>query len=220
MKVMQKNMFRRLLTFSLIGMIATILASCDDNKNNDSEVKVEADISYVIAISPDLLKFVTPQVKYVDENGNIVTLTGVEDLDGKVMENKAEIIDGNSKTIAWTYQVIAGTGEKCWTIKMKFNRLNFHSYLGVKYIRNDFIEDTTGKIYNFLHNVRTSINVIKTVGTASIVNQDSHIPISLGDYNTGDDIEKYLQDLYKTPDKVGYFIDEDGNVSRRDDFSF
>jgi len=213
------NVFKKLLLFAFMGVTVGFFSGCkDDDTSANSDVKAEASISYVITMSPDLLKFVTPQVKYVDENGNIVTLTGIEDLDGKVIENKAEIKDGESYASAWTSQVITGTGYKCWTVKMKFNRLNFHSYLGVKYIRNDFTEDTKGKAYDFHHNVNTSINIVKKIGTSSSAYQNSHISVSLGEYKKGDDIEIYLQDLYKSPDKVGYFIDNEGNASQRDNF--
>ena len=196
-----------------------ILASCNEKDDmKDSEVKTETNINYTITMSPDLLKFVTPEVQYVDENGNIVTITGVEDLDGKVIESKAEIKDGESYACAWSSQVITGTGYKCWTIQMKFNRLNFHTYLGVRYIRNDFIEDTTGKVYDFHHNVNTSINLIKTTGAAVKAYSDSHVSVTLGNYKKGDDIETYLENLYKSPDKVGYFIDDDGNVTQKDEF--
>ena len=122
------NRFKTMLSFSLLVLTVVILASCDEKDDTkDFEVKTETNISYTITMSPDLLKFVTPQVLYVDENGNIVTLTGVEDLDGKVIESKAEIKDGDSYASAWSSQVIKGTGYKCWTIQRKFNRLNFHS---------------------------------------------------------------------------------------------
>jgi len=213
------NVFKKLLLFAFMGVTVGFFCGCkDDDTSANSDVKAEASISYVITMSPDLLKFVTPQVKYVDENGNIVTLTGIEDLDGKVIENKAEIKDGNSYASAWSSQVITGTGYKCWTIQMKFNRLNFHSYLGVKYVRNDFVEDTTGKIYDFHHNVNTSINLVKSVGYSITSFSDSHVSVSLGNYKKGDDIEKYLEDLYKAPDKVGYFVDADGNVTQKDEF--
>ena len=204
---------------SLVFTIGFIYSSCDDETSlNSDEKKVEASINYTITISPDLLKFVTPQVRYVDENGSIVTITGIEDLDGKVIENKAEITDGKSYAGAWSMQVITGTGYKCWTVQMKFNRLNFHSYLGVKFIRNDFVEDTTGKAYDFHHNVNTSVNYVKSVGYSTKAYSDSHVSISLGNYKVGDDIETYLKELSETPDKVGYFIDDDGNVTQRDDF--
>jgi len=212
-------LFRNLLLLSLIVLAGGFCSCCDDEVLLiDSEVKAETSINYILTISPDLLKFVTPQVRYVDENGNLVTLTGIENLDGKVIESKAEIKDGNSQASAWSSQVITGTGYKCWTIQMKFNRLNCHSYLGVKYIRNDFVEDTTGKSYDFHHNVNTSISVIKMTGSALKAYSDSHSSITLGNYKKGDDIETYLEELYKAPDKVGYFIDDDGNVTQKDEF--
>ena len=213
------NRFKTMLSFSLLVLTVVILASCDEKDDTkDSKVKTETNISYTITMSPDLLKFVTPQVLYVDENGNIVTLTGVEDLDGKVIESKAEIKDGDSYASAWSSQVITGTGYKCWTIQMKFNRLNFHSYLGVKYVRNDFVEDTTGKVYDFHHNVNTSINLVKSVGYSITAFSDSHVSVTVGNYKKGDDIEAYLEALANTPDKVGYYIDENGDVTKRDEF--
>ena len=210
---------KKLLLLSSVCLASAIISGCkDDDTSIDSEVKAETSINYTLTMSPDLLKFVTPQVKYVDENGNIVTLTGVEELDGKVIENKAEIKNGDSYASSWTSQVITGTGYKCWIIQMKFNRLNFHSYLGVKYIRNDFVEDTTGKIYDFHHNVNTSINLIKTSGSSIKAYSDSHVSVTLGNYKKGDDIEKYLDNLYKSPDRVGYFIDDEGNVTQKDKF--
>lgn len=199
--------------FGICCFIVMIFVSC----NKDDE-KTETSISYTITISPDLLKFVTPQVCYVDENGNLVMITGVEELDGKVIENKAEVQNGGSYASSWTTQIISGTGYKCWTIQMKFNHLNFHSYMGVKYLRNDFIEDTEGKIYDFHHNVNTSVNVVKLSDTEAKAYSDSHVSITVGNYKKGDDIEKYLENLAKTPDKVGYFIDSDGSVTRNDEF--
>ena len=101
---------------------------------------------------------------------------------------------------------------------MKFNRLNFHSYLGVKYVRNDFVEDTTGKVYDFHHNVNTSINLVKSVGYSITAFSDSHVSVTVGNYKKGDDIEAYLEALANTPDKVGYYIDENGDVTKRDEF--
>ena len=60
---------------------------CVTMMNDDDKLETETSISYTLTISPDLLKFVTPQVSYIDENGVLVTITGVEELDGKVIEN-------------------------------------------------------------------------------------------------------------------------------------
>lgn len=195
----------------LMAMIACTLASCCDDE-------AETSISYTLTISPDLLKFVTPQVSYIDENGVLVTITGVEELDGKVIENSAEVEKVGSYARAWSSMVFTGTGYKCWTLRMKFKRLNFHSYMGVKYIRNDFIEDTSGKMYDFHHNIDTSVSSVIISGSSSKAYQDSHVSLSVRDYQYGDNIETYLNDLYNNPDKVGYFVDGDGNVSRKDDF--
>lgn len=223
---MVKNKFYIFLTL----IIGSTLIGCSE----DVEVITESSINYTLTISPDLLKFVTPQVSYIDENGNLVTLTGVEELDGKVIENQAEINhkSGDTEIYAsgWTQQVVTGTGYKCWTFQVKFKRLNFHSYMGVKYLRNDFVEDTDGKVYDFHHSINTSIIALKSTTTEKngLFNNsksvdtksysDSHISITLLDYHWGDNIETYLDDLTKNPDKVGYYVDDNGDVTRRDEF--
>lgn len=211
--------------------VISLLFGCS---SEDIDVTTQTSITYTLTMSPDLLKFVTPQVSYVDENGNLITITGVEELDGKVIENHAEISasSGGSEVYAsgWTQQVVTGTGYKCWVFQMKFNRLNFHSYMGVRYIRNDFTEDNDGKDYDFHHSLNTSIIALKSTITEkksmSTISQssdvktysDSHISITLMDYHRGDDLEKYLDNLTHNPDKAGYFVDNDGNVTRRDEF--
>lgn len=209
---------RKSLLIAIIGILNVFFIGCDDDVKIDSDVKAESTINFIITASPDLLKFMTPQVRYVDENGNIVTITGVEELDGKVIKSKAEVQNGGSYASAWTSQVITGTGYKCWTVQMKFNRLNFHSFMGVKYIRNDFTEDTTGKEYDFHHNVNTSISVIKMKGASTKAYTDGYVSVSIGNYKEGDDVNVYLDNLEKNIDKVGYYIDEDGNAAREDDF--
>lgn len=218
--------------FSLFLLISsTIMVGCGE----DIDVTTESSINFTLTMSPDLLKFVTPQVSYVDENGNIVTITGVEDLDGKVIENQAEIShkSGGTEVYAsgWTKQVVTGTGYKCWTFQMKFNRLNFHSYMGVKYLRNDFVEDTSGKEYDFHHSINTSIIALKSTITEknslfgssqsadSKAYSDSHVSITIGNYKKGDDLEQYLRELSANPDKAGYYVDDNGDVTRRDDFN-
>ena len=223
---------KKYLSVALAITISSLLFGCS---SEDVDVTTQSSITYTLTISPDLLKFVTPQVSYVDENGNLITLTGVEELDGKVIENKAEISasSGGSEVYAsgWTKQVVTGTGYKCWVFQMKFNRLNFHSFMGVRYIRNDFTEDTEGKEYDFHHSINTSIVALKstitekkslsTISQSADVNaySDSHISITLMDYQKGDDLEKYLDNLTHNPDKAGYFVDNNGDVVRMDDFN-
>lgn len=221
---------KKIHTVGFALIISSILIGCGE----DVDVETESSINYTLTISPDLLKFVTPQVSYVDENGNLITLTGVEELDGKVIENHAEISQKSGDievgASGWTQQVVTGTGYKCWTFQMKFNRLNFHSYMGVKYLRNDFVEDTDGKAYDFHHNINTSIVALKSTitekhslfgSTQSVDSKaysDSHLSISLKEYRKGDDVEEYLKNLTANPDKAGYYVDSNGDVVRKDDF--
>lgn len=213
------QMKNKLVRFLLIGLLCSLFCSCkSDDCDTNSEEKTETNIVYTITMSPDLLKFVTPQVSYVDENGNLVSITGVEDLDRKVIESKIEIENASAYASAWTSQLISGTGYKCWSIQMQFNRLDFHSYMGVKYLRNDFTEDTSNKKYNFHHNVNTSISQLHYTKTSNSVYVDSHVSVTYGNYKEGDDIELYLKNLENSPDKVGYFIDGEGNITRMDEF--
>ena len=204
----------------LLFAACSVLTGCGSGSDDDidTEEKTEATINYTITISPDLLKFVTPQVSYVDENGNLVTITGVEELDGKVIEAKAETTNENGTTSSvWSQVVVSGTGYKCWTVQMKFSRLNFHSYMVVKYIRNDFTEDTSGKVYDFHHGVNTGVALIKKKGYSTSSYVDNHMSITVGNYKKGDNVENYLELLATNPDKVGYYIDGNGNVNRKDE---
>ena len=222
---------KKFFQIALSVLFCIVLVGCGE----DVDVTTESSINFTLTMSPDLLKFVTPQVNYVDENGNLITITGVEDLDGKVIENQAEIShkSGGTEVYAsgWTKQVITGTGYKCWTFQMKFNRLNFHSYMGVKYLRNDFVEETDGKEYDFHHSINTSIIALKSTvtekeslfGSSQSVDakaySDSHVSVTIGNYKKGDDLEQYLRELSANPDKAGYYVDDNGDVTRKDDFS-
>jgi len=210
---------RKYLFFTLMLTISGLVAGCC--KDDDDDVTTESSINYTLTISPDLLKFVTPQLSYVDENGNLIKVTGVEELDELVLENSAEISKNGSYAGAWSKTVVSGTGYKCWTVKMKFNRLNFHSYMGVKYIKNEFVENTEGKAYDFHHSINTSISSVtegRDIGLKAY--QDTHVSLTLMDFHRGDDLEYYLNNLSQNPDKAGYYVDGDGNVSRKDEFDF
>lgn len=213
----------RFLLALLLAFCCELFSSCS---KDEDEIVTETSINYTLTISPDLLKFVTPQVKYVDENGVLVTITGVEELDGLAIENKAEI-DGNGiHASGWTQQTITGTGYKCWTINMKFRHLDFHSRMCVNYIPKELVEDIEGKSYDFHHSVNTSVMAITSIKSESLssitqntkVYSDSHISITKNNYKQGDDLKVYLEILSKSPDKVGYYINGDGDVSPKDDF--
>lgn len=208
--MMFMDTIKRNLWVVVVCMSYYLLAGCGCNE----DAEVQTSISYTLTVSPDLLKFVTPQISYVDENGILVTITGVEELDGKVIENSTELSSSGSYAGSWTSVVITGTGYKCWTLRMKFNRLNFHSYMAVRYLRNDFVEETSGKAYDFHHNINTS--VIHNSGTTQY--QGTHVSVPVGDYHYGDNIETYLKNLYNNPDIVGYFVDGEGNITSKDDF--
>ena len=228
----RKYTMRKYILIVFTIAIGSLLFGCT---SEDVDVTTQSSITYSLTISPDLLKFVTPQVSYIDENGNLITITGVEELDAKVIENKSEIsASGSGSEVyasGWTQQVITGTGYKCWVFQVKFNRLNFHSFMGVRYIRNDFVEDTDGKDYDFHHSINTSIIALKstitekqsasTISLSSDVRaySDSHISVTPMYYHRGDNLEMFLDNLTKNPDKAEYFVDGNGDVVRKDDFS-
>lgn len=199
------------------------MSSCEKEK---VEFDTQTSISYTLTMSPDLLKFVTPQVTYVDEKGVLVTVTGVEELDNLVLENKAEISGDGYFSSAWTKQTVTGTGYKAWTINMKFRHLDFHSYMGVKYLKNELAEEPEGNNYNFHHSINTSVTAVKyektSKGNSITQNQsayvDSRVTVSLN-YNPGDNVESYIDNLVNSPDKAGYYVDPNGDVIRRDDFN-
>ena len=215
---------RGFIGFVLLCMFGSLFVGCSE----DVDIETETSISYTLTISPDLLKFVIPQVSYVDEDGILVTITGVEDLDGKVIENSAEVSSDGSYASSWSSVVITGTGYKCWTIRMKFKHLGFHSHMSVKYLRKDFTEDTAGKVYDFHHDINTSVNATKITKTTKgwfggesvdvSSYADSHVSITIGDYHTGDDVDEYISNLLLNPDKVGYYVDKNGDITRKDDF--
>lgn len=214
--------YRNLSTL-LFAFACVLLSGCS---KDEEQVVTETSINYTVTISPDLLKFVTPQVQYVDENGILVTVTGVEELDGLAIENNVELNENGVHASGWTQQVITGTGYKCWTINMKFKHLNFHSRMSVNYIPKEITEDSEGKKYDFHHSVNTSVlaittfisNSLSSLSQSSKVYSDNHISVTLNDYHQGDDLKKYIEDLSHTPDKVGYFVNSEGEVSRKDDF--
>ena len=206
--------------FFVIATYCSVLIGCgsDDVETDiDTEEKTETTINYTITISPDLLKFVTPQVSYVDENGNLVTITGVEELDGKVIENSTKVSNGELYASSWSSTVITGTGYKCWTIQIKYNHLGFHSYMSVKYLRNDFVEDPAGKKYDFYHDINSSASATKISELSIHQDQKNYVTVPTKDYHFGDNIDSYLNSLYNNPDKVGYYVDDNGSITRRDD---
>ena len=213
--------YKELLVYLFACTIGYALVSCSEEVEYDTQTS----ITYTLTISPDLLKFVVPQVKYVDEDGVLVTVTGVDELDKMVIENKAEISGDGYYSIAWSSQVIKGTNYKAWSVNMKFRHNDFHSYMGVKYLRNELAEDPTGNNYSFHHSINTSISAVtyekKTKGNSVTQTQstyvDNHVTVSL-DFHPDDDVESYIENLVSNPDKVGYYIDPKGVITRRDEF--
>lgn len=225
------KLLRSILLLGLTIFIGSIFVGCEDESVQES-VDESTTISYLLTMSPDMLKFVSPEVTYVDAQGNVHKISGVKELDSLVNIGFAY----TPGIGVWTIQTIKGTNYKCWNLNMSFNNRPFHSYMGVKYNKNDFVEDTTGVVYDFHHSIfTTTIYVNSTLkittktnyfsnksnthisfGSGALV--ENHISFTKNSYYKGGDVEQYVKDLMNTPDKVGFYIDEDGKFTERDDF--
>lgn len=220
---------KKTMMLGLFCIIVSTFYSCDKEKE-DTDLGVS--IGYMLTMSPDLLKFVYPEVTYVDSNGEIHTISGVKELDSLV-NYQINTIPGN---VIVTKQVIKGTNYKCWNLNMFFENIPFHSYMGVKYKKLDFAEISPDIVYDFHHSIYTTT----ITATSSVISKTKWIPlitnpsttlsfISTGvvtNYITftkdcfykGDEVSKYIDDLVNTPDKAGFYIDGSGKFTERDDF--
>ena len=223
--------FKSIILLGLIAILGSTLVSCED-KNVDEYEWESTNISYLLTMSPDLLKFVSPEVTYVDSNGKVHTISGVKALDSLVNIGHAKVpfID------VWTIQTIKGTDYRCWNLNMLFKNHPFHSYMGVKYKKLDFIEDTTSVIYDLHHSifsttiyVNSALTITSTynywsksskidfeMGTGALI--QNHIEFTKNCYYKGGEVEEYINNLVNTPDKVGFYIDDKGKFTERDDF--
>lgn len=213
----------------IVCVLTNGLMSCE-KLDNDSYTNTS--ISYMITMSPDLLKFVYPEVTYVDAGGNLHKISGVQELDRLVIENKA----ATKHFGVWTTQTIKGTKYKCWTLNMTFDNRPFYSYLGVNYKKLDIAEDTTGVVYDFHHSI-FSTNILVTSKATTKVKYDwvlwglhpktstegsahveNHITFTNDSKYNGSEVEQYINDLVNTPDKMGFYIDSNGTFTEKDDF--
>ena len=62
------HIIKSIYTIGIALFVSSVLVGCGE----DVDVKTESSITYTLTMSPDLLKFVTPQVSYVDDNGDVV----------------------------------------------------------------------------------------------------------------------------------------------------
>lgn len=88
--------------------------------------------------------------------------------------------------------------------------------MGVKYIWNDFEEDTEGKSYS----INTRISFVtegKDIGTKAY--QDTYVSQTLMEFHRGDNIEKFINNLAQNPDKAGFYNYGEGNVTRSNKFN-
>lgn len=216
--------------YTVICLICFICSTFTSCKDEDVQKWETTSISYMLTMSPDLLKFVYPEVTYVDSNGEVHTVSGVKELDNLV-NITSTYTPGNG---VWTIQTIEGTNYKAWTLNMTFKH-PFHSYFGVKYKKLDLPEDPTGKTYNFHHSIfTTTVYATSQMTTTTKVNWlgkvsteygfgsgaliENHIAISNNNSYTGQEVEEYINNLVNTPDKAGYFISEDGKFTKNNDF--
>lgn len=191
-------------------MYATCLISVIFSGCSGEILKSRIGVSYMLTISPDLLKFVYPEVTYVDSFGEIHTISGVRELDSLVNVNYTH---GG----VWTIQPIEGTNYKTWTINMYFDKSPFYSYFGVKYKKLDLDEDKTDKVFDFHHSI-FSTAVYTSLSKEFLV--ENNIVFTNKSLYAGQEAENYINDLINTPDKAGYYINEEGKFTKNDDFDF
>ena len=214
------------MKFVLCGFM-TVLLGCTFVSCNSEDVDSEmaTSISYMLTISPDLLKFVSPEVTYVDADGIEHTISGVNELDS--IETQIRLsMPGN---VLVTKQQIVGTNYKCWNLAILFKTLPINTYMIVKYNKLDITEDTEGEIYDFHHSIftttmRATTNVkydykwyssdpqVSFWTTGEVTN---YIAFTKDGTCNGDDVENYITNLKDTPDFVGFYIDKDGGFSIR-----
>lgn len=216
-----------LIGFALIFSISFV--SCEDE---DVQTWESTNISYMLTMSPDLLKFVSPEVTYVDSNGQRHTIYGVNELDSLVSASYS-YAPGIG---VWMIQTIEGTNYKAWTLNMTFKDHPFHSYFGVKYKKLDLVEDTTGVVYDFHHSIfTTTVYATSSITTTTKTNWlgktsveygfgsgalvENHISFTKESYYSGKEVEEYIDNLIKTPDKAGFLINDDGDYTKNTDFS-
>lgn len=217
-----------ILVFAAIW--GSTLVGCE-KEDVQEKVNESTSISYLLTMSPDLLKFVSPEVTYVDAEGNVHKISGVKELDSLIHVGFAY----TPGIGVWTLQTIKGTNYKCWNLNMTFNNRPFHSYMGVKYKKLDFVEDTTGVVYDFHHSIFTTTiyvnstltvttkssfwkNPETTIGFGSGALVENHIQFTKNSYYKGGEVEGYINQLVNSPDKVGFYIDDKGKFTERDDF--
>ena len=221
---------RSVVILGIVSLFSIILVGCE-KEDVQEKVNESTSISYLLTMSPDLLKFVSPEVTYVDAEGNVHKISGVKELDSLVHVGFAY----TPGIGVWTIQTIKGTNYKCWNLNMTFNNRPFHSYMGVKYKKLDFVEDTTGVVYDFHHSIFTTTIYVNskltvttkssfwkqpetTIGFGSGALVENHIQFTKNCYYKGGEVESYIKNLVNEPDKVGFYIDDNGKFTERDDF--
>lgn len=202
----------------LIGLLlgTCIVSSC----RKEEEDGVKCMINYDFAISPDLLKFVSPQITYNDQNGTVYTISGEDELNSIVVTRyvETEYSDGT-----WVKKVIDSTSYSCWSLCLYFNHLDFNSNMEVKYIRKELTEDTDGKSYNFYHSLRRHILVGGSSDSDGIKVSESVDPLDITDFllfYTGKGVDAYIDNLANSPDRGGFYVDAQGHYTLVHDVSF
>lgn len=71
---MNMNAIKLSVMICVVCLIGTTLSSCE---NEETKKWSTTSVSYMLTMSPDLLKFVSPEVTYVDSKGEIRTVSGV-----------------------------------------------------------------------------------------------------------------------------------------------
>lgn len=169
------------------------LSSCKDEES--------VDITYGLSCSGDLLKFVSPVVTYVDENGTEQTYT-ISNEDW----NKTGILTIGDDNTSMT---VTDSTSYYWTKHIHFDYFGAKGSISVKYIPLSDTEDTTGKQYTFSHNVF----IVATAKSDNSQSSSSTSFLTVGFDFQGATVAKYIENLANTVDSKTCVVDRDGAIT-------
>lgn len=197
---------------------ATILYSCDkeevtiitpgqtdDNggSSSDSKKKATIKINYEAAWSQELVEFVTPILTYTDiDGGHEVTMSS---------STWTEVVP----EYTFNGEVVKGDPYYSWTKEISLNSVDITNVISVKFVRKENAQIDNDKTYYFSHNLGITSATV-SYGGSFIVYIQSDFSISIGTKTNeykGESVNKYLEELCKTPDTKKVIIDSEGKLT-------
>lgn len=172
-------------------------SSCGPDENNES-----VEMNYILSCSEDLLKFVSPEVTYVDGDGTEKTIT-LSDGDWNKTGNVSVGNDNSSTSVT-------GLKSHVWMKKVTFDSFGVSGKISVKYVPLSNTEDITDKQYTFFHD----ISITATAKSDDTLNQHTSIDLDLtGSTVYGTAVTSYLEKLASTTDTKTCTVDGSGSIT-------